>query len=400
MAQIDVIQLAKDTEADIIHWRRDLHQIPELTLELPRTVQYVTQVLETSGIDYDASYVNGNAVVGLIKGTKSGPNKDRVLGLRADMDGLPVQEQTGLPFQSINQNMHACGHDGHTAMLLGAAKILQENRHLFSGSVKLLFQPGEEYPGGAKPMIEEKVLENPKVTRILGFHEGQIDPHTPKGKIGYKFGPMMASMDRFLIEVKGKGYHGAYPELSDDPVNAIGYLITAIQSIKSRNLRAIDPAVVSVTRVDGGFNQNVIPDNAEIEGTVRAFDDAIRQKICAKLEQIAKGVGETFGVECTVTYDYKYPPVINDNDVTAEVVGNLKEIFGDDVLTEVREPLMGGEDFAFFLQEVPGTFLFLSNPREIEGSFHGHHHPKFDIDETYLYMGTASFVQEALTYLE
>lgn len=399
MVQLDVIQLAKSNEADIIRWRRDLHQIPELALELPRTVQYVTQVLETYGIEYDASYVNGNAVVGLIKGTKEGSHKERVLGFRADMDGLPVQEQTGLSFQSTNENMHACGHDGHTAMLLGAAKVLQEQRHLFSGTVKLLFQPGEEYPGGAKPMIEEKVLENPRVTRMMGFHEGQIDPHTPKGKIGYKSGPMMASMDRFHIKVKGKGYHGAYPEQSNDPVNAVGYLITAIQTIKSRNLKAVDPAVVSITRVAGGFNQNIIPDTAELEGTVRAFDDTIREQIRGKLKQIAKGVGEMFGVECQLTYDFKYPPVINDPEATAEVVEDLKELFGDNVLTEVQEPLMGGEDFAYFLREVPGTFLFLSNPGYIEDNFHGHHHAKFDIDESYLYMGTAAFIQEALKYL-
>lgn len=399
MEQLDVIQLAKNQEVAIIGWRRDLHQIPELALDLPRTVQYVTQVLDAYGIEYDASYVKGNAVVGLIRGTKNGPHKERVLGLRADMDGLPVQEETGLSFQSTNENMHACGHDGHTAMLLGAAKILQENRHLFSGTVKLLFQPGEEYPGGAKPMIEEKVLENPQVTRVMGFHEGQIDPHTPKGKIGYKVGPMMASMDRFHIEVKGKGYHGAYPEQANDPVNAVGYLITAIQTIKSRNLKAVDPAVVSITRVAGGFNQNIIPDTAEIEGTVRAFDDEVREHICARLDQIAKGVGEMFGVECLLTYDFKYPPVVNDPEVTTEIVGNLKELFGEDVLTEVAEPLMGGEDFAYFLRKVPGTFLFLSNPGDIEGNFHGHHHAKFDIDEDYLYMGTAAFVQEALSYL-
>lgn len=398
MSQINVVELAKLVEEDVIKWRRDLHQIPELGLELPKTVAYVTAVLEELGIDYDASYVNGNGIVALIHGTKDGAETNRVLAMRADMDGLPIKEATGLEFSSLNENMHACGHDGHTAMLLGAAKILQENRDQFNGTVKLLFQPGEEYPGGAKPMIEEGAMNNPKVTRVIGFHQGHIDPKLPKGTIAYKEGAMMASMDRFLIEIKGKGYHGAYPENSQDPIVAAGQLITALQTIKGRNIKAVNPAVVSITRVHAGYNQNIIPDTAELEGTVRALNDETREFIHHKIEQIAHGIGAALGVECVVTYDYKYPPVTNDAQVTQEVVHSLETIFPGK-LVEIEEPLMGGEDYAFYLYEAPGTFLFLSNPADIEGQFHGHHHAKFDVDESLFHMATASFVKEALDYL-
>ncbi|UUX32824.1 M20 metallopeptidase family protein [Fundicoccus culcitae] len=401
MSLINIPELAASVQADMVKWRRDLHQIPELGLELPQTIAYVSEVLDTLGIAYDNHFVNGNAIVALIKGTKEAANQEiqnRVLGLRADMDGLPIKEQTGLPFASLNENMHACGHDGHTAMLLGAAKVLQANRDQFAGTVKLLLQPGEEYPGGAEPMIKEGAMKNPTVTRVLGIHEGYIDPKLPKGTIAYKSGPMMASMDRFLIEIKGKGYHGAYPENAQDPIAAAGQLITALQTIKSRNIKAVNPAVVSITRVQGGFNQNIIPDNVELEGTVRALNDETRAFIHSKIEQIAHGIGVAMDVECVVTYDYKYPPVVNDATVTTEIVQSLEELFPGQ-LVEVEEPLMGGEDFAFYLYEAPGTFLFLSNPADIEGKFHGHHHAKFDVDEAYFSMGAATFIKATLDYL-
>ncbi|AMB99101.1 N-acyl-L-amino acid amidohydrolase [Aerococcus urinaehominis] len=399
---MDIIKLAQAEQAALVKWRRDLHQCPELGLELPQTVAYISQQLDDLGISYDASYVNGNAIVALIEGQGdpawSGP--DRVLAMRADMDGLPIQEATGHDFASKNKNMHACGHDSHVAMLLAAAKILQANRSAFAGTVKLLFQPGEEYPGGAEPMIKEGAMENPQVTMVTGFHAGHIDPNTPAGKIGYCQGPMMASMDRFLIEVKGQGWHGAYPESSRDPIAAAGQLITAIQTIKSRNIKATTPAVVSITRVEGGYNQNIIPDKVELEGTVRAFDDQVRKKIASRLQEIATGIGQAMDVDCQLTYDYKYPAVINDPQASQILTASLKDLFGPDKLHELTDPLMGGEDFAYYLKEAPGAFFFLANPGLIDGSFHGHHHSKFDIDEDLMYMGTAAFVKMALDYLK
>lgn len=391
------MDLAKKIQEEVIQWRRDLHQIPELGLELPATVAYVTKVLDELGIEYDDSYVNGNGIVAHIYGQKKG-DTNRVLGMRADMDGLPIKEETGLPFASLNDNMHACGHDGHTAMLLGAAKILKENSDQFSGVVKLVFQPGEEYPGGAEPMVKEGALLNPKATRMVGFHMGELVSDMPKGSVLYKQGPMMASMDRLFIKVKGKGAHGAYPEISHDPIVAAGQLVTAIQTIKSRNIQATDPCVVSITRIEGGFNQNIIPDEVEIEGTVRTFNDETRRKIHQKLVQISEGIAAAMGVECEVTYDYKYPAVINDETVTKEVVESLQPLLGENLI-ELTDPLMGGEDYSYYLRETPGTFLYLTNPQKVDGSFHGHHHPKFDVDESLFYVGVASFVQVAFDYL-
>lgn len=396
---MDIIKAVKAIEADIIKWRRDLHQIPELGLELPQTIAYVTKVLTEMGVNYDTHYVDGNGIVAIIEGTKlTEDNTQRVLGLRADMDGLPITEETGLPFASQNGNMHACGHDGHTAMLLGAVKLLHVHRNQFSGTVKCLFQPGEEYPGGAAPMITDGALKNPDVTEMMGFHAGEIKGGFKPGQIVYSNGPIMASMDRFLIEINGKGYHGAYPEEAQDPIVAAGQLITAIQTIKSRNFKAVEPYVISITRVTGGFNQNIIPDKVELEGTVRTFNDELRENIHHKLTQIAIGTGEAMDVTCEVTYDYKYPALINDLQATKTTVANLQELFSEDVVP-IDDPVMGGEDFACYLKEVPGTFLFLINPGLVEGKFHGHHHPKFDIDEAQLYKGTAAFVQKAINYL-
>lgn len=392
--KVDVLQEVRAVETDMIKWRRDLHQIPELGLELPKTSAYVQARLKEMGIPF-TTLVNGNAVVGLIEGAADGPT----LAIRADMDALPIAEETGLPFAATNGWMHACGHDGHTAMLLGAAKVLNEHRHLLKGRVKLLFQPGEEYPGGAKPMIEEGCMENPKVDYVIGLHEGNIDPSMPSGVFAWNDGAMMASMDRFLIEVKGQGSHGAYPELAHDPIVTAGQLIGALQTIKSRNVKATDPTIVSICRVEGGFNQNIIPDKVELEGTVRALNDDVRHMMARRIEEISKGIGAGMGVECKVTYDFKYPAVINDKETTHRVKDILQNLFGEERVIETPEPRMGGEDFAYYLQEAPGTFLFLSNPNPVEGTVYPHHHAKFDVDESLFYMGAAAFVQVALEFL-
>ena len=252
---MNVLEEVKKIEQEIIQWRRDLHKIPELNLYLPKTTKYVEEKLKEMGIEYK-TLVNGNAVVGLIKGNSDG----KTIGLRADMDALPIEEETGLEFSSTHKGcMHACGHDGHTAMLLGAAKILSENRDKFKGHIKLLFQPGEEYPGGALPMIEEGAMENPKVDAVIGLHEGVIDERVSKGKIAYKDGCMMASMDRFLIKVKGKGCHGAYPQMGVDPIIIASEIILSLQKIASREINTNEPIIVSVCRINGGFSQNIIP---------------------------------------------------------------------------------------------------------------------------------------------
>lgn len=387
MEQVDIMALAQSVADDMVSWRRDLHQFPELGLEIPQTSAYVQKVLDEFDIPYH-TLVNGNAIVGLIEGSHPGP----VLAIRADMDGLPIAENTGLDFASKNGNMHACGHDGHTAILLGTAKLLQNMKDQLHGSIKLIFQPGEEYPGGAKPMLDEGAFKNPDVDHVIGLHAGSLDPMAPQGVIAYKAGNFMASMDRFQIDILGKGSHGAYPETAHDPIATAGLMINGIQMIKSRMIKATEPVVVSITRVSGGYNQNIIPDKVELEGTVRTFNDDQRKFVHQELETMAKNIAQAMGADAEVTYDYKYPAVINDSDFTQRVVDALGKVFSTDQLYESLEPRMGGEDFAYYLQEVPGTFLFLNNPREIDGIFNGHHHEKFDMEEKYFYLGVAAFL--------
>ncbi|MCR8968927.1 M20 family metallopeptidase [Facklamia sp. 7083-14-GEN3] len=387
-------------EQKIIEWRRDLHQIPELGLDLPKTVNYVRQKLQAMDLKVQDHYVNGNGLAVVIEGTKDGRSTDRVMGLRADMDGLPIKEETGLHFASKNGNMHACGHDGHTATLLAVADFLSNHRHLFGGKVKLIFQPGEEYPGGAEPMIKEGVLKSPDVTRVLGFHIGHLDKSIKEGKISYRVGPMMASMDRFQITIKGFGFHAGYPESSKGPITVAAELITAFQTIKSRNIKASDPVVVSVTHIEGGFNQNIIPDQVFIEGTVRTLNDDLRAFIHQRMERITKGLEVAYDVKIDLSYDYKYPVLVNDEAFTLDTVKALQDELGIDLIVPSEEALMGAEDFAYYGQEVPSTFLFLANPREIEGQFHGHHSSKFDIDESKLIIAFKAFILATLDYLK
>ncbi len=392
---MDILQLTKNVEEDMIRWRRDLHRIPELGLELPKTSAYVQGVLDELGIEYK-TLVNGNAIVGLIHGGQEGP----VMALRADMDALPIREETGLEFASDNGKMHACGHDGHTAMLLGATKVLQENRNLIKGKVKLLFQPGEEYPGGALPMIEEGAMEDPKVDAVMGIHNGHIFPEIPKGMVGIKYGPMMASMDRILLKIKGKGAHGAYPHDSIDPISMSFQIGTALQTLVSRETKPVDPVVLSICRIEGGFNQNIIPGMVEMEGTVRTLNRETRSRIARRIEELSKGIAQSMRGDAELTYDFKYPPLINDEEFTRFFRDIAVKVVGEEKIFEMKEPVMGGEDMAYFLEKAPGTFIFLNNPKEIDGAIYPHHNSKFDIDESYFKVGAALFVQTVFDYLK
>lgn len=391
----DVLSEVKKIEEDIIAWRRDLHQIPELGLELPQTSKYIMNVLDEIGIEYH-TLVNGNAIVAMIYGQE----ENKTIGIRADTDALPIKEETGLEFASQNGCMHACGHDAHAAMLLGAGKVLYENRKFLKGNVKLLFQPGEEYPGGALPMIEEGVLENPKVDAIIGLHNGTLYKGLHKGKIGVSYGPLMASMDRMLITVKGKGAHGAYPEESIDPITIAAELVSALQIIISREKKAIEPAVLSICKIQGGYNQNIIPDKVELEGTVRTVNNETRKRISRRIEEITKGITQGMGGDYEYIYDFKYPPLINSEQFTKLFVNSAKKILPEEDIFEIKDPVMGGEDMAYFLEKIPGTFFFLSNPKEVDGVVYSHHNSKFDVDEGLFYKGTALFVQTVMDFLK
>lgn len=391
----DVVASVKTIEKEIINWRRELHQIPELGLELPKTSSYIQKQLDEIGVHY-TTLLEGNAIVALIEGEKG---TGSTIGIRADMDGLPIKEETGLMFSSTNGNMHACGHDSHSAILLGVGKILSENKDKFKGNVKLLFQPGEEYPGGAKPMIEQGALDNPKVDAIIGLHSGQLSPEVTHGSIGISYGDMMASMDRFYINVKGKGGHGAYPETCIDPIVIASEIVSSLQKIISREISSQESAVLSICRINGGFNQNIIPDNVELEGTVRTFENRIRENIAKRIEAIVKGTTLMNGGDYDYEYDFKYPSVRNDADFTRKFVESAGKIMDQDSIIEIEKPLMGGEDFSFYLEELPGTFIFLSNMQEVDGKIYGHHNSKFDLDEGQFYLGASLLIQAAIDYL-
>ena len=390
----NIIQEVKKIEKDIINWRRKLHQIPEIGLNLPKTSRFIMDELDNMNIEYH-TLVNGNAIVGLIKGKEEG----KTIGLRADTDALPVKEETGLEFASDNGYMHACGHDGHTAILLGVAKVLNENKDKFEGNVKLLFQPGEEYPGGAKPMIEEGALENPKVDAVMGLHLGNLGKEIPKGKIGVSYGAMMAAVDVMYIKINGKGSHGAYTHQSIDPIVTASEIVLALQTIISREVDPVEPAVVSVTRIDGGFNHNIIPDSVEIQGTIRTVNEDTRQRISRRIEEIVKGITMAHGASYKIDYEFCYPALINSEEFTKGFVESAKRIIPEDDIVEMKSPVMGAEDMSFFLQRVPGTFFYLSNLGKIDGEFHPHHNPKFDIDEGEMWKGAALIIQGTIDWL-
>ncbi len=385
----------KDIQADIIKWRRDLHQIPELELELPQTVKYVSSVLDELDVPYQY-LVNGNAIVAEIKGAKAG----KVVALRADMDGLPIVEETGLDFASTNGNMHACGHDGHTAMLLGAGKYLNSRKDELCGTIKLLFQPGEEQGGGAKRMVEEGALKNPDVDVVFGLHEGNVGHSSKHGIIMFKKGAMLASADSFDIVVEGNGAHAAYPNQGIDPIPIASQLVLDIQRMRSREIDPNQTAVISVTAINGGTAHNVIPEAVHIMGTIRTFSNDVRIFIKKRLEELCEGLSISSRAKITVEYaDDDYPPTINDDDFTEFAYDVVETLYGSEKVEYMNEGVMGAEDMSFFLQEVPGTYAFLSNPRAIDGVVYPHHHPKFDVDENLFEMGALTLAKVALEYL-
>lgn len=385
----------EDIQLDIVKWRRELHKIPEIGLELPKTSEYLKKELEKLGIEYK-EFLCGNGIVALIKGEKDG----KTIGIRADMDGLPIKEETGLEFASENENMHACGHDGHMASLLATAKILNSNKENLKGNIKLIFQPGEEYPGGAKLMIEEGVLENPKIDFIIGAHIGQLSKEVEFGNIGIKYDSMMASMDRFSVNIKGKGCHGAYPELGIDPIIMAAEIIQGIQNIKGREIAAVEPCVISICKINGGTNQNIIPDSVEIEGTVRTLNKDTQIYISKRIENIVKNITSAYGGSYEYEYEFKYPPLINHN----EEVSNLKNILENSILkdnvTIIHNSLMGGEDMAFYLEEIPGVFFYLSNLKAVDEEKFNHHNSKFNIDEDELWKVVYIFISYVNKHLK
>lgn len=375
----------------MIAWRRQLHQTPEIGNDLPQTTALVRSVLEEHDIEYQ-SYVNGNGMVATITGKSAGPT----VALRGDMDGLIVTEQTGLDFSSKTNHMHACGHDGHTAMALGAAVFLKENNQ-FSGTVKVFFQPGEESPGGAKPMIDEGALDG--VDAIFGLHHGNFEPEIPKGYFGVRPGPQMAAPDTFEIRILGKGGHGGLPDKAVDPIIIGSHLVQAFQTLVSRESKPTDPVVISVTQFHAGSAHNIIPNEAILGGTVRTVTHDTREFVALRMQELADAIAHGFRGEVDFSYEFNYPPLVNDPEATELAMTTAAKLVGDDKVVLLDAPMMIAEDFAFYLERVPGCFIYLSNPQAVEGVNYPLHHPKFTFDEDYLAVGASYLIQVALDYL-
>jgi amidohydrolase len=388
-------ELIKNVLEEVIKWRRDLHQIPEVGQYLPQTSEYVCKQLETMGISYKKGVGIECAIVATIEGTKEG--KGKTIALRADMDANPVKEETNLPFASKNGSMHSCGHDAHTAILLGVVKILNQMKEQFSGKIVFLFQPAEEISAGAKPMIDGGCLEG--VESIIGMHVGNIASDTPSGTAVFSKGSMMACLDKWTMTVHGVGAHGAFPHASHDPVIMATHIIASIQEIVSRELNPVDPGVVTVGIINGGTSYNVIPGSVYLEGTARAVNQNTREFIAKRIGEIAESVAKAFRGSIEYNYIFGAPPLVNDEEFTLKVMESVKKAIGEDNVQLMDKPVMGGEDFSYYLEKVPGTFIFLSNPLEIDGVCYPHHNSKFAIDEQYFDRGITIFVQATLDLL-
>ena len=388
-------QECKEMQEELVAMRRDLHKIPELGTQLPMTRDYVTKKLDEFGVPYTLTDKD-SSVIAVINAGKPG----KVIALRADMDALPIQEETGVPFSSEHAGcMHAGGHDTHTSMLLGAAKVLNEHKDELNGEVRFLFQTAEEVSKGAPIIVENGGVKG--ADAVFGTHIGTIiDKNIPAGTFIICPGPVMASFDRFVVTVKGTGCHGSTPEKGIDPVNIAAHIVIALQAINAREFNANVPVVITIGRIEGGKTYNAIPSVVEIEGTTRSFDKAVREKMAKRIEEISKYTALAFGGEAEVFMDWGAPPVVND-DAMAEFAANaVKEVIGDEmVITQVPHPNMGGEDFAYYLQEVPGAFMFLSSANPEKGTDIAHHNPKFNVDEDVFWIGTAAFVNIAEKFL-
>ena len=381
-------ELCKDQQAHLVELRRTLHRIPELGIDLPETAKVVAGELDSLGISYTCSQKD-SGLIAVIPGTGLG----KTVALRADMDALPLKECTGLPFASGHEGkMHACGHDAHMAMLLGAAKVLQENRDKFRGTVKLFFQTGEEISRGARIIIENGGMEG--VDAVFGIHIGSIlGKEYPTGAVVAVPGCCMASFDRFILRIKGKSCHASTPEKGVDPINIAAHIATSLQEVVAREIAAVSPSVLTIGKFVGGSQYNIIPEEVVIEGTIRAVDDGIRQTLARRIGEIAKGVAATFRGECEVEMDWGAPPVVNDADMAKLAADAAAKVLGEEfVVRKVPAPNMGGEDFAYYLQKAPGAFLFLSSANAAKGTDVPHHNVRFDVDEDVLWRGSATFV--------
>jgi amidohydrolase len=382
-----IVNRVADLHAEIAAWRHDIHAHPELRYDVHRTAALVVEKLKSFGCDEVVPGIGQTGVVGVIRGRKEG----KVIGLRADMDALPLEEETNLPYKStVPGKMHACGHDGHTAMLLGAAKYLAETRN-FAGTAVVIFQPAEEGGAGALAMIRDGLISRFAIQEVYGMHNY---PGLPLGQFGIRTGAMMASADHITIDIEGKGGHAARPHLSIDTILVGAQIINQLQSIVARNVDPLEAAVVSVCMFQAGHTDNVIPQHAKLRGTARALTDHVRTTLQKRVPEIVEGTAELYGAKAEITYTNGYPVLVNHDRNTDFAASVAREIAGSNKVATNFPPVMGAEDFAFMLEERPGAFIFVGN-----GDSAGLHHPAYNFNDETIPVGTSYWVRLAETAL-
>lgn len=405
-AQMDA-QLLKDIEAieqKVIDWRHHFHQFPELSNREFKTAEKIAEHLKGLGLEVQTGIAH-TGDVGILKGNQSG----KVVALRADIDALPVTERNNLPFKSEVTTtflgtetgvMHACGHDTHVAILMGVAEILTKNKHLLNGTVKFIFQPAEEGPppgeeGGAKLMVKEGVLENPNVDVIFGLH---INSSTPVGTIRYKPGGTMAAVERFVIDVKGKGTHGSAPWTGVDPILISAKIIDGLQTIISRESPLVnEPAVITVGKITAGTRFNIIPESAEMIGTIRTLDPSMREMILKRMSEMVPDIAKAYRGEAVISFQNNTVITFNDLELTAQMLPTLQAVAGEENV-ELVKATTGGEDFSFFQEEVPGLYFFIGGMTPGNTTPFPHHTPDFMIDDSGMLLGVKSLSQLTIDY--
>ncbi len=393
MKAADVLARAREILPWMVAIRRDLHRHPELGLEEHRTAARVQEILDELRIEHRGG-IGGTGVLGVLPGATDGPT----VALRADLDALPIQDAKDVPYKSqVPGKMHACGHDVHTTVLLGAARILSGLRETVPGTVRLLFQPAEETVGGAQMLIEAGALDEPPVDAVFGLH---VEPDIDVGKFEVRYGQRNASSDSVTIVVHGKSGHGAYPAGTVDAIVVAAQVISALQTVVSRNVDSRESAVISFGQITGGTIPNVVADRVELYGTVRALDPTIRERVIRRLRETAEGVAAAFGARAEVAVEPGYPPLVNAAAAVDLVRYNAEQLVGEDHVTVKAQPNMGVEDFSYYLQRVPGAFFSLGVRNESKGIVHTIHNHLFDVDEECLAYGAAIQVLNALGVLD
>ncbi|HWX73363.1 MAG TPA: M20 aminoacylase family protein [Xanthobacteraceae bacterium] len=383
-----IVNRVADLHDEITEWRRDLHAHPELQYDVHRTAGSVSERLKSFGCDDVVAGIGRTGVVGVIRGRKPGA---KVIGMRADMDALPIEEATTVAYKStVPGKMHACGHDGHTAMLLGAAKYLAETRN-FAGTAVVIFQPAEEGGAGARAMMDDGLFDRFGIEEVFGMHNY---PGMPIGQFAIRSGPMMASTDTIGIDLEGVGGHAAWPHFGVDTVLVGAQIVNQLQSIVARNVDPLQAAVISICMFQAGHADNVIPQQAKLRGTARALSPKVRDLLQKRVREVVEGTARAYGAKAELTYTTGYPVLVNEELKTAFAAGVACEVAGKDKVNTDCAPLMGAEDFAFMLQERPGAFIYIGN-----GNSAQLHNPAYDFNDEAIPVGTSYWVRLAETAL-